>query len=73
MLIEFTTNVQARMQDRGIAESQVRAALDAPDQLCPSFENRWRARKRIEGRAIEVLFLRDPLQQQVITAYWVES
>ncbi|HTU02488.1 MAG TPA: hypothetical protein VMG58_11755 [Candidatus Sulfotelmatobacter sp.] len=73
MLIEFTTNVQARMHDRDIAESDVRATLDAPDQLCPSFENRWRARKRIKDRALEVLFLRDPLQQQVITAYWVES
>lgn len=73
MLVEFTNNVQARMQDRGIAEAEVRAALDSPDGLRQSFENHWHVRKRINDRTLEVLFLRDGMHQQVITAYWQES
>ncbi|MFB3819187.1 MAG: DUF4258 domain-containing protein [Candidatus Methylomirabilales bacterium] len=72
MLIEFTNNVQARMLDRGIGEAEVRAALEAPDRLSKSFENHWHARKAINGRTLEVLFLRDPRHQQVVTAYWQE-
>ncbi len=72
MVIDFTTNAQARMQDRVITAAEVRTALEAPDQLAQSFENRWRARKRLKDRALEVLFLRDPMHCQVITAYWTE-
>jgi hypothetical protein len=72
MKVEFTNNALARMLDRGIGEADVRAALDAPDHLGPSFEKRWHARKKVEARTLEVVFSRQRTQSQVITAYWQE-
>ena len=72
MKVEFTNNAVARMLDRGIRESDVRAALDAPDHLGPSFEKRWLVRKKVEARTLEVVFSRQRTQSQVITAYWQE-
>ncbi len=70
MAVIFTNHAVARMQDRGIGEADVRAALDALDQLSPSFEKRWLIRKQLDKRTLEVVFWRDPVQTQVITAYW---
>ena len=72
MKVEFTKNALARMQDRGIREADVRAVLDAPDHLGPSFEKRWHARKSVDARTLEVVFWRHRSQTQVITAYWQE-
>ncbi len=72
MLVELTNNAQARMQDRGIGEAEIRAALESPDRLRQSFENHWHVGKRINNRVLEVLFLRNGMHQQVITAYWQE-
>lgn len=72
MKVEFTKNALARMQDRGIREADVRAALDAPDHLGPCFEKRWHARKKLDGRMLEVVFWRQRAGTQVITAYWQE-
>jgi hypothetical protein len=71
--IEFTNNAVARMQDRGIAEADIQAALDAPDHLGPCFEKRWHARKTLNGRTLEVLFSRHRSYSQVITAYWQDA
>ena len=72
MKVVFTNNALARMLDRGIHEADVRAALDAPDHLGPSFEKHWHARKKVDARTLEVVFLRQRTQTQVITAYWQE-
>jgi len=71
--IEFTNNAVARMQDRGIAEADIQAALDAPDHLGPCFEKRWHARKKVNKRTLEVLFSRHRAYNQVITAYWQDA
>lgn len=72
MAVEFTNNALARMLDRGIGEADVRAALETPDHLGPSFEKRWRAKKLVGKRTLEVIFFRDLKQTQVITTYWRE-
>ena len=72
MTVEFTNNALARMLDRGIREADVRATLEAPDHLGPSFEKRWHARKLVEKRTLEVVFIRDLKHTRVITAYWQE-
>lgn len=73
MKLEFTNNALARMLDRGIREADIQAALDAPDHLGPSFEKRWHARKKVERRTLEVVFCRDLIHTQVITAYWQDT
>ena len=72
MKIEFTNNAVARMQDRGIAEADIQVVLDAPDHLGPCFEERWHARKKLNGKTLEVIFWRYRAHTQVITAYWQE-
>ncbi len=72
MKVEFTNNALARMLDRGIRESEIQAALDAPDYLGPSFEKRWLARKQVDKRTLEVIFWRHRAHTQLITAYWQE-
>jgi hypothetical protein len=71
--IEFTNNAVARMQDRGIAESDIQAVLDAPEHLGPCFEKRWHARKSLNGKTLEVLFSRHRAYSQIITAYWQDA
>jgi len=73
MKIEFTDNAVARMQDRGIRETDIQAALDAPDHLGPCFEKRWHARKKVNEKTLEVLFSRHRAFSQVITAYWQDA
>jgi hypothetical protein len=70
MQVEFTTNALARMADRTIPEAGVRAAIEAPDHLGPCLEKCWHARKKIEGRTLEVLFTRDLAHTRILTAYW---
>jgi hypothetical protein len=73
MKIEYTNNAVARMQDRGIAETDIQAVLDAPDQLGPCFEKRWHARKKVNEKMLEVLFSRHRAFSQIITAYWQDA
>ncbi len=73
MKLDFTTNAQARMAERGIREAEIQAVLDAPDHLSPCLEKHWHARKRVENRTLEVLFARDRLQAVVLTAFWKEG
>ena len=70
MIVEFTNNALARMLDRGILEAEVRSAIESPDHLGPCLEKCWHARKRMETRTLEVLFMRDLAHTQIITAYW---
>lgn len=73
MKIDFTNNAVARMQDRGIAEADIQAVLDAPDHLGPCFEKHWHARKKVNARMLEVLFSRHRAFSQIITAYWQDA
>ena len=70
MRLEFTNNAQARMLDRRIGEEDVQAAIDAPDHLGPVLEKCWHARKQMGPRSLEVIFTRDLVQTQILTAYW---
>ncbi len=72
MKVEFTNNALARMLDRGILEADVRTAIDSPDHLAPYLEKGWHARKQMGPRTLEVIFTRDLVQTQILTAYWQE-
>ena len=61
------------MLDREIRKADILAAIESPEQLAPCMEKCWRARKPSGARTLEVIFIRDLLQTQIITAYWQES
>jgi hypothetical protein len=73
MKLEFTNNAQARMLDREIRKPDILAAIESPERLVPCMEKCWHARKPFGARTLEVIFTRDRLQTQIITAYWQES
>ncbi len=73
MHLEFTTNAQTRMAERGIGEADIRAVLEAPDHLSPFQEKHWHARRKLEQRTLEIIFARDRLQVTVFTAFWKEA
>ena len=73
MIVEFTLNAQARMLERGITEADVRAAVQSPDTLGPCLDKCWHARKQLEARKLEVIFVREPAQVRIVTAYWQEQ
>jgi hypothetical protein len=70
MRLEFTNNAQARMLDRGLDVIFANPAIDSPDHLGPFMEKCWHARKQMGARALEVIFTRDLVQTQILTAYW---
>jgi len=70
MRLELTNNAQARMLDRRIAEADIQATIASPDHLSPYMEKCWHARKQMGTRALEVLFTRDLVQTQILTAFW---
>jgi len=73
MKLEFTNNAQARMLDREIRKADIQAAIESPEQLVRCMKKRWHARKPFGARTLEIIFTRDRLQTQIITAYWQES
>jgi hypothetical protein len=73
MHVEFTGNATSRMADRGIPAHAVEAALEAPDQLLPCFEKCWHARRAVDGRRLDVIFIRTMEYAVVVTAYWQEQ
>lgn len=57
-----------RMGERGVSEDEVVEVLRNPDQTgLPTQPNRFRYRKTLAGRAVDVVFEHDPTQIVVIT------
>lgn len=71
--ITFTKNARSRMEDRGIGEEEVRAALDGPDASAVSVGDRTVASKRFDSRVLEVVYLKDTARPDIVTAYWLEG
>lgn len=71
--INYTKNARSRMEDRGILEEEVRAVLDGPDASAVSVGDRKVASKRIDGRVLEVVYLRDTANPAIVTAYWLDG
>jgi hypothetical protein len=57
-----------RMSERGVSEDEILQVLRSPDQSnLPTQTGRFRYRKRIAGRNVDVVFEHDPTQIVVIT------
>lgn len=66
--IAFDEHALVRMGERGVSEDEVIEALRAPDQTgLRTQANRFRYRKQLAGRKIDVVFEHDPTQVVVIT------
>lgn len=66
--IAFDEHALQRMNERGVSEDVVIAVLHDPEQTgLPTQSNRFRYRKTLAGRVIDVVFEHDPTQIVVIS------
>jgi hypothetical protein len=66
--IGFDEHALTRMTERRVTEDEVVEVLRSPDQTgLPTQLNRFRYRKALRGRPVDVVFERDPTQIVVIT------
>jgi hypothetical protein len=66
--VAFDEHALTRMTERGVTEDEVLEVLRNPDATgLPTQASRFRSRKRLAGRLIDVVFEHDPTQLVVIT------
>jgi hypothetical protein len=66
--VAFDEHALTRMAERSVTEDQVIDVLRNPDQTgLPTQPNRFRDRKSLSGRTVDVVFEHDPTQIVVIT------
>lgn len=57
-----------RMAERGVTEAEILDVLRSPDRTgLPTQDGRYRYRKQLSGRDVDVVFEHDPTQIVVIT------
>jgi hypothetical protein len=66
--VAFDEHALTRMGERNVTEDEVVDVLRNPDQTgLPTQPNRFRYRKSLSGRAVDVVFEHDPTQIVVVT------
>ncbi|MCZ7385351.1 MAG: DUF4258 domain-containing protein [Candidatus Methanoperedens sp.] len=70
--MKITKHALFRMQQRGIEEKDVASTISSPDDSGESFGRRKLARKKIEDKTLEVVYIEED-DKVVITVYWLED
>ncbi|MCI0380696.1 MAG: DUF4258 domain-containing protein [Gemmataceae bacterium] len=66
--VAFDEHALTRMSERNVTEDEVLEVLRNPEQTgLPTQPNRFRYRKMVAGRTVDVVFVHDPTQIVVIT------
>jgi uncharacterized protein DUF4258 len=66
--VGFDEHALTRMSERNVTEDEGIGVLRSPEQTgLPTQANRFRYRKNVGGRSVDVVFERDPTQIVVIT------
>ena len=66
--VAFDEHALTRMAERSVTEDEIIAVLRDPEQTgLPAQSNRFRYRKNVAGRTVDVVFEHDPTQVVVIT------
>ena len=66
--IAFDEHALTRMDERSVTEDEVIDVLRNPDQTgLPTQSNRYRHRKALGGRSVDVVFEHEPTQIVVVT------
>jgi hypothetical protein len=66
--VAFDEHAEARMFERNVSEDEILEVLSHPDQTgLPTEPGRFRHRKKIQSRHIDVVFEHDPTETVVIT------
>lgn len=71
MKLKFTHHAQYRMDERSIAVSNIKSALQNPDSVDSVSSSKFLARKNIGGKTLEVVYTKDKSEFVIITIYEV--
>lgn len=71
MKLRFTHHAQYRMDERGISVSSIKSVLKNPDRTEPVFGAKMLARKNIDGKVLEVIYVKDKNDFVIITIYQI--
>jgi hypothetical protein len=70
--MKFTKHALIRMEQRGIDEYSIESAINDPDETIGSFGRRKLARKIIDNKILEIVYIEED-DIIVITVYWLEE
>jgi len=71
MKIQFTDHVKYRILERGIDVSQIKTVLKNPDNNKFAFNNKMKATKKLNGRTLEVVYIKKRAEVIIVTAYYI--
>jgi hypothetical protein len=70
--MKFTKHALFRMEQRGIDKNSIESAINDPDETIDSFGRRKLARKIIDNKTLEIVYIKED-DIIVITVYWLEE
>lgn len=71
MKLRFTHHAQFRMDERGIGVSSIKVVLKNPDHTETVFGGKFLARKKIDGKILEVIYTQRQNEFVIITIYHI--
>ncbi len=71
MKLRFTHHAQYRMDERGIGVSNIKIVLKNPDHVEDVFGGKSLARKKIDGKILEVIYMKKQNDFVIITIYQI--
>jgi hypothetical protein len=71
MKVEYSPHSQKRLKLRGIAKAQVLLAILKPDAVLSASRNRLIARKKLNGKTLEVIYVKESGKIVIITLYYL--
>lgn len=71
MKIKFSPHAKKRLKQRSVSESQARLTILNPDFTLAADRNRIIARKKLNGKSLEVVYVKENGKVIVITLYYI--
>lgn len=69
----YTNHAKIRFDQRKLSENIVEDAILHPDRILPGMINKTLAQKNINGKTLEVVFVKENDKFVIITAYYLEE
>ena len=71
MVIKYSPHAEKRLRQRGILKTQVKLTLSEPDAVLHSDRNRLIARKKLNGKTLEVIYVKESGKIIIVTLYYL--
>ena len=71
MPIKYSPHANKRSRQRGISKRHVKLTLLKPDIILPADRNRLMARKKLNGKTLEVIYVKENAKIIIVTLYYL--